>query len=230
MQQRRVGAAALPSGLHAMCTAATGFAALAIAELSATGALAARTSLFLRRVLFSCCSTVLLGDIHRLQLLRMLQRDCSHRLLQLCRSHRVILLRQQPHLHSRATTIATRQVQPAVSPAPLPPAVMSRGISSIAVCKVHIYGCCIGGGSWVIESSKSFTTPASRAGEAAGGDDGKVAEFARSPVIRALTAVEVRVDQTPAILLLFAGLRLRPETKMKIISQNSHSRFKKQAL
>lgn len=140
--------------------------------------------------------------------------------------HRVILLRQQPHLHSRATTIATRQVQPAVSPAPLPPAVMSRGISSIAVCKVHIYGCCIGGGSWVIESSKSFTTPASRAGEAAGGDDGKVAEFARSPVTRALTAVEVRVDQTPAILLLFAGLRLRPETKMKIISQNSHSRFK----
>ena len=199
-----------------MCTAATGFAALAIAELSATGALAARTFLVLRRVLFSCCYTVLFGDIHRLQLLRMLQRDC------------VILLRQQPHLHRRATTIATRQVQPAVSPAPLPPAAMSRGISSIAVCKVHIYGCCIGGGSWVIESSKSFTTPASRSGEAAGGDDGKVAEFARSPVTRALTAVEVRVDQTPAKLLLFAGLR--PETKMKIISQNSHSRFKKQAL
>ena len=48
-------AAALPSGLHAVCTAAAGFAgvtALAIAELSTTEAFAACMSCLLRRGLF----------------------------------------------------------------------------------------------------------------------------------------------------------------------------------
>jgi len=60
-----VGAAALPSGLHAMCPVATGFAAvvaLAIAESSTTGAHAARTIRLLRRGLFSCVPTVLMRD------------------------------------------------------------------------------------------------------------------------------------------------------------------------
>jgi len=61
-----VGAAALLSGAHDVCTAAAGFAgltALAIAELlSTTEAFAARTSCLLCRGLFSCAATVLERD------------------------------------------------------------------------------------------------------------------------------------------------------------------------
>jgi len=64
-RSRCVGAAALLSGARAVCTAATGFAgvtALAIAELSTTGALAARVIRLLCRGLFSCGPTVLMRD------------------------------------------------------------------------------------------------------------------------------------------------------------------------
>jgi len=64
-RSRCVGAAALLSGVLAVCTAATGFAgvtALAIAELSTTEAFAARMSCLLCRGLFSCCPAVFVCD------------------------------------------------------------------------------------------------------------------------------------------------------------------------
>jgi len=64
-RSRCVGAAALPSGLHAVCTAATefaGVAALAIAELSTTETFAACMSCLLCRGLFSCSPTVYVHD------------------------------------------------------------------------------------------------------------------------------------------------------------------------
>ena len=60
-RSRCVGAAALLSGLHAVCTAAAGFAdvtALASAELSTTEAFAARVSCLVYRGLFLCAPTV----------------------------------------------------------------------------------------------------------------------------------------------------------------------------
>ena len=60
-----MGAAVLPSGLHAACTAATGFAgvaALAIAELSTTEAFAACMSCLLCRGLFSRGPAVFVHD------------------------------------------------------------------------------------------------------------------------------------------------------------------------
>jgi hypothetical protein len=58
-----VGAAALPVGLHAVCTAATGITAVvAIAELSTTAAFAARTIRLPCRVLFLRGATVLMRD------------------------------------------------------------------------------------------------------------------------------------------------------------------------
>ena len=59
------GAPALLGGAYAVCAAAAGFAgvtALAIAELSMTGALAACASCLLCRGLFSCGPTVLVRD------------------------------------------------------------------------------------------------------------------------------------------------------------------------
>ena len=64
-QSQCTQAAALPGGLHAACTAAAGFAAvtaLAIAELSATEAIAACASCLLCRGLFSCSPTVRVRD------------------------------------------------------------------------------------------------------------------------------------------------------------------------
>ena len=64
-RSRCVGAAALLSGARAVCTAASGFAgvaALAIAELSTTGALAARVIRLLCRGLLSCGPTVHVRD------------------------------------------------------------------------------------------------------------------------------------------------------------------------
>ena len=58
---RCVGAATLLGGVYDVCTAAAGFAdsaALALAELSTTEAIAARASCLLYRGLFSCGSTV----------------------------------------------------------------------------------------------------------------------------------------------------------------------------
>ena len=58
-------AAALLSGLHAVCAAAAGFAgvtALAIAELSTTEAFAACMSCLLCRGLLSCGPTVFIDD------------------------------------------------------------------------------------------------------------------------------------------------------------------------
>ena len=70
-RKRCVGAAALPSELHAVCAAAAGFAgmaALAIAELSMTGALAACMSCLLCRGLFSCGPAVFVrGNDARVQ-------------------------------------------------------------------------------------------------------------------------------------------------------------------
>jgi hypothetical protein len=60
-----VGAAALLSGAHDVCTAAAGFAgvtALAIAELSATEAFAACMSCLLCRGLFPCGPAVFIHD------------------------------------------------------------------------------------------------------------------------------------------------------------------------
>ena len=60
-----MGAAALLSGAHDVCTAAAGFAgvtALAIAELSTTEAFAACTSCLLCRGLFSCGAAVFVHD------------------------------------------------------------------------------------------------------------------------------------------------------------------------
>ena len=60
-----MGAAALLSGAHDVCTAAAGFAgvtALAIAELSTTEAIAARASCLLCRGLFSCGPAVFAHD------------------------------------------------------------------------------------------------------------------------------------------------------------------------
>ena len=60
-----VGAAALLGGASDVCAAAAGFAgvtALAIAELSTTGALTARAIRLLCRGLFSCGPTVLMRD------------------------------------------------------------------------------------------------------------------------------------------------------------------------
>ena len=60
-----MGAAALLSGAHDVCTAAAGFAgvtALAIAELSTTEAIAARTSCLLCRGLFSCDPSVFIHN------------------------------------------------------------------------------------------------------------------------------------------------------------------------
>ena len=60
-----MGAAALPSGLHAVCIAAAGFAdvvAMPRAELSTTEAFAARVSCLLYRGLFSCGPTVFVRD------------------------------------------------------------------------------------------------------------------------------------------------------------------------
>ena len=64
-RSRCVGAAALLSGVRAVCTAAIGFAgvtALAIAELSTTEAFAACMSCLLCRGLFSCCPAVFVRD------------------------------------------------------------------------------------------------------------------------------------------------------------------------
>ena len=74
-RKRCVGAAALPSELHAVCAAAAGFAgmaALAIAELSMTGALAACMNCLLCRGLFSCGLTVFVHDNYA-----WVQRHCS---------------------------------------------------------------------------------------------------------------------------------------------------------
>ena len=60
-----VGAATLLGGAHAMCTAAAGFAgvtAMPRAELSTTGAIAARANCLLCRGLFSCGPAVLIRD------------------------------------------------------------------------------------------------------------------------------------------------------------------------
>ena len=60
-----MGAAALPNGLHAVCTAAAGFAdvtAMPRAELSTTEAFAARVSCLLCRGLFLCGPTVFEHD------------------------------------------------------------------------------------------------------------------------------------------------------------------------
>ena len=62
---QRVRAATLLGGEYVVCAAAAGFAgvmALAIAEFSATEALAARAIRLLRRGLFSCCPAVPMRD------------------------------------------------------------------------------------------------------------------------------------------------------------------------
>ena len=60
-----MGAAALPSGAHDVCTATAGFTgvtALAIAELSTTETFAACASCLLYRGLFSCGPVVFVRD------------------------------------------------------------------------------------------------------------------------------------------------------------------------
>jgi hypothetical protein len=126
---RCAGAAALLSGARAACTAATGFAgvaALAIAEISTTEALAARVIRLLRRGLFSCGPTVLMRD-----------RDARVRV-------RVAVALLPDWYFSTAAPasgqlnyLTTRQMQLATVPKLLPPPKMSRGMPHTAARKVQ---------------------------------------------------------------------------------------------